>query len=99
MEKEYSFDPIPLQLMWGAQCHFCNNMNYPINSKKEFPVRHMEKVKPQYYICDECLEKRRKSKMSDQMLLYAKLHPHKPMSSLKETIVDKIPHEEVLKEE
>ena len=58
MEKEYSFDPIPLQLMWGAQCHFCNNMNYPIIPKKEFPVRHMERVKPHYYICDECLKKR-----------------------------------------
>ena len=61
MEKEYYFDFIPLQLMWGAQCHFCNNTNYPINPKKEFPVRHMEKVKPQYYICDECLKKRLKS--------------------------------------
>ena len=99
MEKESNFELIPLQLMRGAKCHFCNNVNYPINPKKEFPVRHMEKVKPQYYICDECLEKRRKSKMLDQMLLYAKLHPHKPMSSLKETMVDRISYEETLKEE
>ena len=61
MEKEYSFDLIPLQLMWGAQCHFCNNVNYPINPKKGFPVRYMERVRPQYYICDECLKKRLKS--------------------------------------
>ena len=30
MEKEYSFDPIPLQLMWGAQCHFCNNTHIDV---------------------------------------------------------------------
>ena len=46
MEKEYSFDLIPLRLMWGAQCHFCNNANYPINPKKKFPVKHMERLKP-----------------------------------------------------
>ena len=62
MEKEYSFDLIPLQLMWGAQCHFCNNANYPINPKKKFPVKHMEREKPRYYICDECLKKRLKFK-------------------------------------
>lgn len=63
MEKEYSFELIPLQLMRGAQCHFCNNVNYPINpKKKKIPVRHMEKIKPHYYICDECLKKRLKFK-------------------------------------
>ena len=62
MEKESDFELIPLQLMRGAQCHFCNNMNYPINPKKEFPVRYMEKIKPHYYICDECLNKRLKFK-------------------------------------
>ena len=46
MEKEYYFDFIPLQLMWGAQCHFCNNANYPINLKKEFLVKHMERENP-----------------------------------------------------
>ena len=34
MEKESDFELIPLQLMRGAQCHFCNNVNYPINPKK-----------------------------------------------------------------
>ena len=28
MEKESDFELIPLQLMRGAQCHFCNNVNY-----------------------------------------------------------------------
>ena len=46
MEKEYYFDFIPLQLMRGDQCHFCNNANYPINPKKEFPVKHMERENP-----------------------------------------------------
>ena len=62
MERKSDFELIPLQLMRGAHCHFCNNVNYPINPKKEFPVRHMEKIKPHYYICDECLKKRLKFK-------------------------------------
>ena len=61
MEKEYNYELIPIVLIRGAQCHYCNNTNYPINPKKEFPVRHMERVNPQYYICDECLKKRLKS--------------------------------------
>ena len=61
MERESDFEVIPFQLMRGAECHFRKSVKYPINPKKEFPVRHMEKVKPQYYICDECLKKRLKS--------------------------------------
>ena len=62
MEKEYYFDFIPLQLMRGVQCHFCNNANYAINPNKKFPVKHMERENPRYYICGECLKKRLKFK-------------------------------------
>ena len=46
MERESDFELIPLQLMRGVQRHFCNNVNYPINPKKEFPVKHMERENP-----------------------------------------------------
>ena len=62
------------------------------------PVKHVEVSEEERFICDTCMDLRR-SKIGDQMLLYAKLHPHKPMSSLKETMVDRISYEEELKEE
>ena len=62
------------------------------------PVKHVEVSEEERFICDTCMDLRR-SKIRDQMLLYAKLHPHKLMSSLKETMVDRISYEEELKEE
>ena len=57
MERESDFKLIPLQLMRGAQCHFCNNVNHPINPKKEFPVRHMEISEKKFFVCDQCMKK------------------------------------------
>lgn len=59
MEKAcQDYDLIPFDYLWGAQCHFCSNTNYPINPKKEILVRYMEKKKPNWYVCDECIAKR-----------------------------------------
>ena len=45
------------------------------------------------------LKRDENQKMLDQMLLYAKLHSHKPMSSLKETIDDKLLYKDSIEEE
>ena len=57
MERKSDFELIPLQLMRGAQCHFCNNVNYPINPKKEFPVTNMEISEKKFFVCDQCMKK------------------------------------------
>ena len=85
-----------------AKCHYCGIKNFiPFGEfmyTPRIPVKHVEVSEEGRFICDTCMDLR-KSKMGDQMLLYANLHPHKPMSSLKETMVDRISYEETLKEE
>ena len=85
-----------------AKCHYCGIKNFiPFGEfmyTPRIPVKHVEVSEEERFICDTCMDLRR-SKIGDQMLLYAKLHPHKPMSSLKETMVDRISYEEELKEE
>ena len=85
-----------------AKCYYCGIKNFIPFGKIMFtpriPVKNVEVSEEERFICDTCMDLR-KSKMGDQMLLYAKLHPHKPMSSLKETMVDRISYEEELKEE
>ena len=85
-----------------AKCYYSGIKNFiPFGEfmyTPRIPVKHVEVSEEERFICDTCMDLRR-SKIGDQMLLYAKLHPHKPMSSLKETMVDRISYEEELKEE